>query len=159
VTGERSPKYPLEPLRLREGWRLELLQTALAAASRRLAETNNKHVRLCRERRMICEDSAMVASAVIDPCLARNRLRYLDDLSARIASTVGSIRELESDRERIRQQASEQRDKLESLERHRRRHAHELASAASREEANEADREWLGRSQWRTLVTASATGD
>lgn len=145
----RAPRYPLEALHKREGWRLDALQSELGTASRRLIDCNERYTALCREYRVTATAAAPLATAFIDPVVARSRLLYLSDMHTRMKAAAQAVGELEGSRDRLRTDSGKQHGKLEAIEQHRREFLREEAARADRLQSAEADRDWLARSQWR----------
>lgn len=149
MTQGRSPSYPLEPLRQREEWRLDVLEAELGQCSRHSAAARDRHTGLVDERQALSVAfSRAGVGATIDPGLASNRLHCLMSAAERIAAAAVEARELEQERERIRAMAACQRDKVDALVRDRERHEARAASAAARAHNNELDRDWLARARW-----------
>jgi hypothetical protein len=157
MTNERRlPRYPLEALRRREGWRLEALQAELAAASRKLLDSNERYDVLCREYRAGAAAAAPIAAAAIDPIAARNRLLHLSDMLGRMKAATQAIGQLEESRERIQARSGQQSGKLESIDRHRQAFLRVEATQLQRRESAEADRDWLARLHWRAQAGRDA---
>ena len=148
-TERRMLTYPLAPLHQQENWRLEILQSEVASAARRHAESLELRASLLQQHRDAAKSFAPGVSTVIDPQVAAQRLNYLRAVQQRMEAATHRVLSAQAECEAVQSTCAKQRVRYESIEAHRCNHVRDASAEAERRHGAEVDREWLARIQWR----------
>ena len=141
----RGFRYPLEPLRKRRGWELDLAMTAVAALRKQLQDK--------QAMRQAAEDEAMAQGALAarawtqrgDPSTQSRLLAYLAQLQERKATIELAIAALHEQLALAQQEAQRSQQQVEMLERHRKEELDLYRIGEQRKTIAEADRDWAMR--------------
>ncbi len=149
----RGFAYALTPFVRQQEWQMESLQTQLVQAQRAVAEANAKLESL---KALLHAQAAHVEQGLLkrpDPLAHRRGLQFLAQTQQHIVAQKGSVAALVKEHKRLQAESIDQQRKLDGLAEHRAQAEQEYAEEATRREAAEADREWIGRMRYRANAT------
>jgi hypothetical protein len=141
----RGFRYPLEPLRKRRGWELDLAMAAVAALRKQLDDK--------QATRQAVEDEAIAQGVLAaraweqrgDPSTQTRMLAYLAQLQGRKAAIELAIAALHEQLVLAQQEAQRSQQQVEMLERHRKEELDLYRLGEQRKTIAEADRDWAMR--------------
>ena len=141
----RGFRYPLEPLRKRRGWELDLAMAAVAALRNQLDDK--------QAMRQAVEDESIAQGALAarawaqrgDPSTQSRLLVYLAQLQERKAGIELAIAALHEQLALAQEEAQRSQQQVEMLERHRKEELELYRVGEQRKSIAEADRDWAMR--------------
>ncbi len=151
----RGFDYALAPFVRQQEWRMERLQQQLAAVQRELASARQQRNTLLANLHAQAGSMQAQLEARVDANAHQRGLAYLAGLRQRIHLQDGEIARLEGDRSRAQADCMAQQVKLDGLEEHRAGELRTFVEEATRREAAEADRDWIGRASLRAVPPAT----
>jgi len=144
--------YSLEPLRNQRKWQLDSLTRAL---SKVLSQINDTKTRFAHLQETYAEQRQQIAQTQInriDPTIYQRTLQWLVDLQKKINRIEEELVSLQSQHQKIRKDCLLQQQKVDVIESHRNDSMQSFLQTENARLANEADREWIVRHQWRKNV-------
>lgn len=149
----RGFAYALEPVRLKAQWQLEALQRELAAATARATALRDEAQALGARLETLARAARAPTSGRIDPAQAYRALAYLSDVQRRLAALAVQRNTADAQQAALQQRVGAQRLALDALDEDRERCRGEHVAERLRQNAIEADDDWLVRSGWRRRDT------
>lgn len=137
--------YALAPYRHKQQWGLQRLEQELARAAHELADAMQQHALL----ESVYEQQTQILRSLVacgpNPGAHRQGLLFLADLVTQIGQSKTSLEALHAKKDSSRAACMAQQLRLNELEEHRLRAHRTFVDDRARNEAVEADRDWMGR--------------
>lgn len=152
----RSFSYALEPLLLKQQWRLDAAQAKLGQIEGQVAVAR-------RERELAqaaLDDCARgiraMAGAALDPAAYSRSLLYLADLQAGIAEMDLRLERLQRDRQALREDCMQAQRKVDVTSAHKDECVKEYILSEQNRISSETDRDWLARASQASATARAA---
>lgn len=145
ATQRRGFTYVLEPLHHQRSWQLEQARLLLAQAQKHLADQERELGDLRATHRSSSQEAMHAWARRVEPAAHTRALAYLSNLHAEIEDRSHTVASSRASVVRLEQAYIEAHRRLDAIEKHREAALQEHEAEQLRQQAAEADREWLAR--------------
>jgi septal ring factor EnvC (AmiA/AmiB activator) len=150
----RGFTYALEPLHRQRAWRLEQLRQQLAQVKGQLTEQRQELVRLNQAHAAGSRAALDATKLRLDPGTHVRSLAYLAQLQHDMAKQTKKVEALLSQYDELQQDYFRAHKNLEALDQHRDLAVKDFQAEKLRQQAVEADRDWLSRLSARQSISS-----
>jgi len=149
----RGFRYALEPMRRRQAWQLEALESRLTRANQEVAAAAEQLLASKRHLEVQHGQVLVAATRGLDPACQRRSLWWLAQLREQIALAQTELKALQATCCQLQVEYVTQRNKRDAIEQHRADCLAAYAQTEQNRQASVADVDWLARVQAGALET------
>lgn len=154
----RGFTYALAPYMRKQEWQLELLENRLAQSQKALDEARKERERLDEVFADQLSHLQVQSQSRPNPQMHSRGIGYLADLRSRMKAQDDEVGKLRARRDEFQAQLVAQQRTIDGLVEHRGDALKEFVEEETRRQAAEADRDWIGRSLFRSPQLAGSEG-
>lgn len=150
----RGFTYALAPLLQKARWELELEQRKISPVLIRIASLESELESLAGERRRIAEQWVAASGLAIDASLARNSVAYLCGLQRQSEDLENQLSTARRQRNALQEGCLRVQRRIDLLDDHREQSQRVYTNQELAAGQVESDRDWIGRSHWKSGARA-----